>query len=126
GAALGRSLLEARAALDSGIGGIASYRDLGSLELLLGLPDAALEAYVDRVLGPAAASTTLIESLTALLESGCRWSEAADNLGVHRPPLRYRMERLAEQTDRQPDRPQAPLALWLAATAPPARSGRPS
>ena len=53
---LGRSLLEARAALDAGAGRIASYRDLGSLELLLGLPDAALEAFVDRVLGPVARS----------------------------------------------------------------------
>ena len=117
GAALGRSLLEARAALDSGVGGIASYRDLGSLELLLGLPDAALEAYVDRVLGPAAASTWLIESLTALLESGCRWSEAAQKLGVHRHTLRCRMERLAEQTGRHPDRPQERMELWLAVKA---------
>jgi purine catabolism regulator len=117
GAALGRSLLEARAALDSGVGGIASYRDLGSLELLLGLPDAALEAYVDRVLGPAAESGWLIESLTALLESGCRWSEAAEKLGVHRHTLRYRMERLAEQTGRHPDRPQERMELWLAVKA---------
>ena len=54
GRALGRSLLEARAALDAADGDVASYRDLGSLELLLSLPDAALEAFVDRVLGPAA------------------------------------------------------------------------
>ena len=33
---------------------VASYRDLGSLELLLNLPDAALEAFVDRVLGASA------------------------------------------------------------------------
>jgi purine catabolism regulator len=117
GAGLGRSLLEARAALDSGIAGVASYRDLGSLELLLGLPDAALEAYVARVLGPAAESEWLIESLTALLESGCRWSEAADSLGVHRHTLRYRMERLAEQIGRHPDKPQERMELWLAVKA---------
>ena len=117
GAALGRSLLEARAALDSGVAGIASYRDLGSLELLLGLPDAALEAYVDRVLGPAAANGPLVGSLTALLESGCRWSEAAETLGVHRHTLRYRMERLAEQTGRHPDRPAERMELWLAVKA---------
>ena len=52
--ALGRSLLEARAALDAVAGPVASYRDLGSLELLLSLPSAALEAFVARVLGPAA------------------------------------------------------------------------
>ena len=117
GAGLGRSLLEARAALDSGVEGVASYRDLGSLELLLGLPDAALEAYVDRVLGPAAENEWLVESLTALLDSGCRWCEAADTVGVHRHTLRYRMERLAEQTGRHPDKPQQRMELWLAIKA---------
>jgi purine catabolism regulator len=117
GAGLGRSLIEARAALDSGVDGVASYRDLGSLELLLGLPDAALEAYVDRVLGPAAENDWLVESLTALLDSGCRWSEAADTLGVHRHTLRYRMERLAEQTGKHPDKPDERMELWLAVKA---------
>ena len=40
---------------------------------------------------------------TALLDSGCRWSEAADRLGVHRHTLRYRMDRL-RQRDRPPSR----------------------
>ena len=35
----------------------------GSLELLLSLPDASLEAFVDRVLGPAADNAWLLESL---------------------------------------------------------------
>jgi purine catabolism regulator len=117
GQALGRSLLEARAALDAGVGPIASYRDLGSLELLLGLPDAALDAFADRVLGPVARSGTLVESLRALLDSGCRWSDAAARLGVHRHTLRYRMERLAEQTGRHPDRPNDRMELWLAVKA---------
>jgi purine catabolism regulator len=124
GRALGRSLLEARAALDAGGGAIASYRDLGSLELLLGLPDASLEAYVDRVLGDAASNRPLVESLTALLESGCRWSEAAERLGVHRHTLRYRMERLAEQTGRHPDEPQQRMELWLAIKAAQALTAR--
>ena len=98
-------------------GRVASYRDLGSLELLLGLPDAALEAFVDRVLGPVARSGPLVESLRALLDSGCRWSEAADRLGVHRHTLRYRMERLEEQTGRHPDRPAERMELWLAVKA---------
>ena len=107
GRGLGRSLLEARAALDAGTGEVASYQDLGSLELLLSLPDAALEAFVDRVLGPAASNTWLVDSLTALLDAGCRWSDAADELGVHRHTLRYRMDRLREQTGRHPDDPRA-------------------
>ena len=117
GQALGRSLLEARAALDVAGGAVASYRDLGSLELLLSLPDAALEAFVDRVLGPAADSDRLLGSLTALLDSGCRWSDAAEALGVHRHTLRYRMERLREQTGRHPDDPSERMELWLAVKA---------
>jgi PucR family transcriptional regulator, purine catabolism regulatory protein len=124
GSALGRSLLEARAALDSGTAGVASYRDLGSLELLLSLPDAALEAFVDRVLGPAADNSWLVESLTALLGAGCRWSEAADELGVHRHTLRYRMDRLQEQTGRHPDDPEQRMELWLAVKAQQALTAR--
>jgi purine catabolism regulator len=124
GRALGRSLLEARAALDAAQAPVASYHDLGSLELLLSLPDAALEAFVDRVLGPAAESSWLIESLTALLESGCRWSEAAERLGVHRHTLRYRMERLREQTGRHPDEPEQRMELWLAVKAAQALAAR--
>jgi len=124
GGALGRSLLEARAALEAGTGAVASYRDLGSLELLLSLPDAALEAFVDRVLGSVARSGPLVESLRALLDSGCRWSDAAAQLGVHRHTLRYRMERLEEQTGRHPDRPGDRMELWLAVRASQALAAR--
>jgi purine catabolism regulator len=117
GRALGRSLLEARAALDAGPGPIASYRDLGSLELLLGLPSASLEAFVDRVLGPTADSAWLVDSLTALLDAGCRWSDAATQLGVHRHTLRYRMDRLRQETGRHPDDPAQRMELWLAVKA---------
>ena len=124
GRALGRSLLEARAALDAGAGPVSSYRDLGALELLLGLPDAALEAFVDRVLGPAAAGGPLVDSLRALLDAGCRWSEAAATLGVHRHTLRYRMERLRERTGLHPDNPSERMELWLAVKASEALSTR--
>ena len=117
GSALGRSLLEARAALDAVAGPVASYQDLGSLELLLSLPGAALEAFVARVLGPASDNAWLLESLGALLDSGCRWSEAADRLGVHRHTLRYRMEQLRKQTGRHPDDPAERMELWLAVKA---------
>jgi purine catabolism regulator len=124
GQGLGRSLLEARAALDTAHGPVASYRDLGSLELLLNLPDAALEAFVDRVLGTAAENVWLLDSLTALLDAGCRWSEAAGRLGVHRHTLRYRMERLREQTGRHPDDPEQRMELWLAVKASQALAAR--
>jgi purine catabolism regulator len=124
GRALGRSLLEARAALDAAGADVVSYRDLGSLELLLSLPDAALEAFVDRVLGEAAGNGRLMGSLAALLEAGCRWTEAADRLGVHRHTLRYRMERLREQTGLHPDDPEQRMELWLAVKASQALAAR--
>jgi purine catabolism regulator len=124
GAGLGRSLLEARAALDAVAGSVASYQDLGALELLLSLPGAALEAFVARVLGPASANAWLLESLAALLDSGCRWSEAADRLGVHRHTLRYRMDQLRKQTGRHPDDPSQRMELWLAVKAKQALAAR--
>jgi purine catabolism regulator len=117
GRELGRSLLEARAALETTEASVASYRDLGSLELLLNLEDAPLEAFVDRVLGPAADNSWLLDSLAGLLDAGCRWSEAAERLGVHRHTLRYRMERLREVTGRHPDDPAQRMELWLALKA---------
>jgi purine catabolism regulator len=117
GGALGRSMLEARAALDAGGVPVSSYRDLGSLELLLGLPDASLEAFVARVLGAVADNARLLESLTTLLEAGGRWTDAAGQLGIHRHTLRYRMDRLQEQTGRHPDDPKDQMELWLAVKA---------
>ncbi len=117
GRGLGRSLLEARAALDAVDAPVASYHDLGALELLLSLPPASLEAFVARVLGPASDNGWLLESLSALLDSGCRWSEAAGTLGVHRHTLRYRMEQLRKQTGLHPDDPAQRMELWLAVKA---------
>ena len=60
----------------------------------------------------------------ALLDAGCRWSDAASRLGVHRHTLRYRMERLEEQTGRHPDRPADRMELWLAVKATQALAAR--
>lgn len=116
GRGLGRSLLEARVSVEAAAP-VGSYRDLGPLELILGLPDAALEAFVDRVLGDAACAPSLVDSLGVLLDCGCRWSDAADRLGVHRHTLRYRMDRLYERTGRHPDNPSDRMELWLAVKA---------
>jgi PucR family transcriptional regulator, purine catabolism regulatory protein len=124
GRGLGRSLVEARAALDAVGTRVASYRDLGALELLLSLPDAALRAFVDRMLGAAADRPVLIESLGALLDSGCRWSDAAQTLGVHRHTLRYRMDKLRELAGRHPDDPAERMELWLALKASQALAAR--
>jgi purine catabolism regulator len=117
-------VLEARAALGVGKGPVASYHDLGSLELLLNLPDAALEAFADRVLGSAREHQSLLPTLAALLDSGWRWSKAAEALGVHRHTLRYRMDRLRELTGRDPDDAADRMELWLALRAEAALAAR--
>jgi len=116
GRAVRRSLAEAKAAL-AAARPVVSYLDLGPLELILGLSDAALEAFVDRVLGATARNGPLVASLAALLDCGCRWSEAAGVLGVHRHTLRYRMDRLRDQTGRHPDEAADRMELWLAVKA---------
>ena len=69
------------------------------------------------MLGPAVVSPWLVESLAALLDAGCLWSDAAEQLGVHRHTLRYRMERLRKETGRHPDDPAQRMGLWLAVKA---------
>jgi purine catabolism regulator len=76
------------------------------------------------MLGEAARRPALIESLGALLDSGCRWSEAADRLGVHRHTLRYRMDKLRELAGRHPDDPTERMELWLALKASQALAAR--
>jgi purine catabolism regulator len=88
-----------------------------SLELLLSLPTPPSKHFVDRVLGPAADNDWLVESLTALLDTGCRWSEAADELGVHRHTLRYPDGPAAGADGRHPDDPEQRMELWLAVKA---------
>ena len=69
------------------------------------------------MLGDAADNLWLLDSLSALLDAGCRWSEAAERLGVHRHTLRYRMEQLRKQTGLHPDDPAQRMELWLAVKA---------
>jgi hypothetical protein len=46
-----------------------------------------------------------------------RGLQAAARLGVHRHTLRYRMDRLSDQTGRHPDDPEPQMELWLAIKA---------
>ena len=101
GTGLGRSLLEARAALDA----------VDRLRRVVPRPRLARAAAEPPERGargvrrprarPAAGNAWLLESLTALLDSGCRWSEAADRLG--RPPAHAPVPHgAAAQADRTP------------------------
>ncbi len=107
-----------------GAGGvIASFADLGSYGLLLGLQDTlSLEVFYDSVLGKLRAydeqnSSDLVKSLACFLEANGHWGDAAEKLYVHRHTLRYRMKRVEEITGRDLDLAQDRMEFWLALKA---------
>lgn len=104
-------------------GVIASFDDLGSYGLLLGLQDTlSLEVFYDSVLGRLQEydeqnSSDLVRSLSCFLEANGHWGDAADKLYVHRHTLRYRMKRVEEITGRDLDQSQDRMEFWLALKA---------
>jgi purine catabolism regulator len=104
-------------------GVIASFDDLGSYGLLLGLQDTlSLEVFYDSVLGRLQEydrqnSSDLVKSLACFLEANGHWGDAAEKLYVHRHTLRYRMKRVEEITGRSLDDSQDRMEFWLALKA---------
>jgi purine catabolism regulator len=102
---------------------IASFDDLGSYGLLLGLQDTlSLEVFYDSVLGKLQEydeqnSSDLVKSLACFLEANGHWGDAAEKLFVHRHTLRYRMKRVEEITGRDLDQSQDRMEFWLALKA---------
>ena len=102
---------------------IASFDDLGSYGLLLGLQDTlSLEVFYDSVLGKLRDydeqnSSDLVKSLACFLEANGHWGEAAERLYVHRHTLRYRMKRVEEITGRDLSSSQDRMEFWLALKA---------
>jgi purine catabolism regulator len=131
-----RSFHEARCALEAlslGIGPpgngngdpalrtrVASYRDLGSFQLLLSLQeDEALRLFCDSILGPIEASEghyggELMRSLEAFIEENGQWERAARRLYCHRHTLRYRIRRVEELTGRNLSNARDRIEFWLA------------
>ncbi len=117
-------------------GVIASFDDLGSYGLLLGLQDTlSLEVFYDSVLGKLQEydeqnSSDLVRSLACFLEANGHWGDAAEKLYVHRHTLRYRMKRVEEITGRDLNRSQDRMEFWLALRAKElidrARKGKPA
>jgi purine catabolism regulator len=107
----------------NGAPAVATYRDLGSIELLLSLGDErGVELYCESLLGPLRAHDgrnggALVESLRAYIEANGRWAEAAAALGVHRHTLRYRIRKVERLTGRSPADARDRLELWLALRA---------
>ncbi len=112
--------LEAMAAGSSTVG---TYRDLGSIQLLLSLQDErGVALFCDSALGRLVAHdadhrSTLVESLRAYIEANGRWAEAAAALNVHRHTLRYRIRKIEELTGRDLADAGDRLELWLAVRA---------
>ncbi len=102
---------------------IASFDDLGSYGLLLGLQDTlSLEVFYDSVLGKLQDydeqnSSDLVKSLACFLEANGHWGDAAEKLYVHRHTLRYRMKRVEEITGRDLNQSQDRMEFWLALKA---------
>ena len=127
---LRRSFHEARCALEAaalapangdGPAHVASYRDLGSFQLLLSLQDDdALRLYCDSVLGPLENGGTgeygdeLVRSLEVFIEQNGQWERAARALYCHRHTLRYRIRRIEELTGRDLSSARDRIEFWLA------------
>jgi purine catabolism regulator len=99
---------------------VATYRDLGSFQLLLSLQDdAALQLYCDSVLGAiergeGSYGGELIRSLEAFIEENGQWERAARRLFCHRHTLRYRIRRVEELTGRDLSSARDRIEFWLA------------
>src|SRR6185436_13450104 len=119
-----RCALEARALAVNGHGdgraGLATYRDLGSFQLLLSLQDDdALRLFCDSILAPIEDSEgtyggELMRSLEAFIECNGQWERAARALYCHRHTLRYRIRRVEELTGRSLDSARDRIDFWLA------------
>lgn len=99
---------------------VASYRNLGSFQLLLSLQDdEALRLFCDSVLGPIETSEghyggELMRSLEAFIEENGQWERAARRLYCHRHTLRYRIRRVEELTGRNLSSARDRIEFWLA------------
>jgi purine catabolism regulator len=127
-----RSFHEARCALEAlalgtghdgngnGHTPVATYKDLGSFQLLLSLQDdEALKLFCDSILGPIEASEghyggELMRSLEAFIEENGQWERAARRLYCHRHTLRYRIKRVEELTGRDLHSARDRIEFWLA------------
>ena len=103
-----------------GVPRIATYKDLGSFQLLLSLQDdEALRLFCDSILGPIEASEghyggELMRSLEAFIEENGQWERAAKRLYCHRHTLRYRIRRVEELTGRNLGSARDRIEFWLA------------
>ena len=99
---------------------VATYRDLGSFQLLLSLQDTdALRLFCESLLGPIEHGEghyggELMRSLEAFIECNGQWEAAARRLYCHRHTLRYRIRKVEELTGRDLGSARDRIEFWLA------------
>ena len=99
---------------------LATYRDLGSFQLLLSLQDDdALRLFCDSILAPieyseGAYGGELMRSLEAFIECNGQWERGRESLYCHRHTLRYRMRSVEELTGRSLATARDRIEFWLA------------
>jgi PucR family transcriptional regulator, purine catabolism regulatory protein len=99
---------------------LATYRDLGSFQLLLSLQDSdALRLFCESLLGPIEHGEghyggELMRSLEAFIECNGQWESAARRLYCHRHTLRYRIRKIEELTGRDLGSARDRIEFWLA------------
>ncbi|MCW3011439.1 MAG: hypothetical protein JWO90_1843 [Solirubrobacterales bacterium] len=99
---------------------VATYRDLGSFQLLLSLQDSdALRLFCESLLGPIEQGEghyggELMRSLEAFIEANGQWEAAARKLYCHRHTLRYRIRKVEELTGRDLGSARDRIEFWLA------------
>jgi purine catabolism regulator len=99
---------------------VATYRDLGSFQLLLSLQDSdALSLFCESLLGPIDNGEghyggELMRSLEAFIECNGQWEAAARRLYCHRHTLRYRIRKVEEMTGRDLGSARDRIEFWLA------------
>lgn len=102
---------------------VATQDSLGAYRLLLGgQPEPVLEGFVRSVLGPlidrdGSRGSELLRSVQAFVEAGGRWEPGAEELGVHRHTLRYRIHQAEEILGRDLSSPDTQLEVLLALKA---------
>ena len=100
--------------------GVATFRDLGSFQLLLSLQDSdALRLFCESLLGPIESGEghyggELMRSLEAFIECNGQWEAAARRLYCHRHTLRYRIRKIEELTGRDLTSARDRIEFWLA------------
>jgi PucR family transcriptional regulator, purine catabolism regulatory protein len=99
---------------------VATYRDLGSFQLLLSLQDSdSLRLFCESLLGPIENGEghyggELMRSLEAFIECNGQWEAAARRLYCHRHTLRYRIRKIEELTGRDLGSARDRIEFWLA------------